>query len=261
MILDRIVADTLLELEARKRSFPQEDVERLAFDRAPACDFASALRGDGVRLIAEVKKSSPSRGVIRADFDPVQIARTYVANGVAAISVLTEPRHFQGSLDYLEDIGNALGDERPPLLRKDFITDPYQVFESRAHGADAILLIVAILRPQQLGRLLQLSWELGMSCLVEVHDEAELETALASGALIIGVNNRDLRTFNVDLATFERLRPRIPNGHVVVAESGIRGRKDVERLRAAGVDAVLVGEALMTAPDVGAKLRELRCAA
>jgi len=257
MILDRIVADTLLDLEASKRSLPLEEVARMASGRAPARDFASALRGDGISLIAEVKKASPSRGVIRADFDPVEIARTYAANGAAAISVLTEPRYFQGSLDYLDDIGNALGDERPPLLRKDFITDPYQVFEARAHGADAILLIVAILKPQQLGRLLQLSRELGMRCLVEVHDEEELGIALERDAGIIGINNRDLRTFEVDLATTEGLRVHVPADRVVVSESGIAVRADVERLERCGVDAVLVGEALMSAPDIAARMGEL----
>ena len=257
MILDRIVADTLLELEASKRSLPPEEVERMAFGRAPARDFASALHGDGISLIAEVKKASPSRGVIRADFDPVEIARTYAANGAAAISVLTERRHFQGSLDYLEDIGEALGEGRLPLLRKDFITDPYQVFEARAHGADAILLIVAILKPQQLGRLLHLSRELGMRCLVEVHDEVELGVALERDAGIIGINNRNLQTFEVDLATTERLRVHVPVGRVVVSESGIAGRADVERLQRCGVDAVLVGEALMSAPDIAARMGEL----
>ncbi|MCK5584692.1 indole-3-glycerol phosphate synthase TrpC, partial [Candidatus Bipolaricaulota bacterium] len=207
----------------------------------------------------ELKKASPSRGVLKHDFDPVSLASLYATHGASAISVLTEPHYFGGSLAILQQVVHALGDNRPPVLRKDFIVDPYQVFEARACGADCLLLIAALLDKSLLVEFLKLSHELGMRCLVEVHDEAELDRALESGAQIIGINNRDLRTFNVNLATFETLRPRIPDGHIVVSESGIRGREDVERLRAVGVDAVLVGEALMIAPDVAAKLGELRC--
>ena len=260
-ILEKIVAEGAEALERRKETHPLHEVERAARLREPARDLAIALQGDGVSVIAEIKKASPSKGVFNRHFDPVELASKYVANGASAISVLTEPRYFQGSLTTLQQVVRALGNDRPPVLRKDFIVDPYQVFEARACGADCLLLIVALLDRPRLGEFLRLCHELGMHCLVEVHDEVELDTALASEALIIGVNNRDLRTFNVDLATFERLRPLIPNGRIVVSESGIHGREDVERLRTAGVDAVLVGEALMTAPDVGAKLRELRCAA
>ena len=257
MILERIVADNLNELEARKLSFPLAELRRTALEQPPPLDFASALRGDHIRLIAEVKKASPSRGVIRHDFNPVEIARTYTSNGASAISVLTEFRYFQGSLDYLKDIEKALGNKRPPLLRKDFIGDPYQIYQSRAYGADSLLLIVAILTPGRLEELLGLSRELGMSCLVEVHNEAELEIALKSGARIIGINNRDLNTFTVDLATTRRLRPLIPPDRIVVSESGIKDSSDMEKLKSWGVDAVLIGESLMSAPDIAAKMKEL----
>jgi indole-3-glycerol phosphate synthase len=187
----------------------------------------------------------------------VEIARIYADNGASAISVVTEAKFFQGSLDYLRDIRDALRNRAEPLLRKDFICDPYQIYESRANGADCVLLIMAILRPEKLHELLGISHELNMSCLVEVHNEAELDITLNSGARIIGVNNRDLATFTVDLATTERLRPLIPPDRIVVSESGIKDRKDVERLRQAGIDAVLVGESLMSAYDIAARLREL----
>jgi len=255
--LQQIVADNRADLEARKRDVPLAELQGMASGQSPALDFAAALRGDGISLIAEVKKASPSRGIISHDFNPVEIALTYAGNGAAAISVLTEPRYFQGSLDYLADIKRALGDMRPPLLRKDFIVDPYQVYEARAYGADAILLIVAILTPQSLAELLELGHQVGMKCLVEVHNEAEVEIALASGAGIIGINNRDLNTFAVDLATTGRLRPLIPPDRIVVGESGIKSRKDMEKLKKWGVDAVLVGESLMSAPDIAARMKEL----
>lgn len=257
MILDQIVADNRLELESRKRSLPLEELNRAALEQPPPVEFAAALRGDGIRLIAEVKKASPSRGVICPDFNPVEIAKTYASNGAAAISVLTEEKYFQGSLNYLNDIRDALGDRRLPLLRKDFIYDSYQVYEARAYGADGLLLIVAILTPEELEARLGLSHELGMSCLVEVHNETELEIALSSGAEIIGINNRDLKTFNVDLTVTQRLRPLIPPDRIVVSESGIKNRTDMERLRQWGVNAVLIGESLMSAPDIGAKIKEL----
>jgi indole-3-glycerol phosphate synthase len=257
MILEQIVADNRRELEARKRSFPLNELQRTAMEQPPPLDLASALRGDRIKLIAEVKKASPSRGIIRPDFDPVAIARTYAGNGASAISVLTEASHFQGSLNYLRDIKQALGDMRLPLLRKDFLWDPYQIYESRAHGADSLLLIVAILTAAKLQELLELSRELKMSCLVEVHDKAEIEIALSSGARIIGINNRDLRTFNVDLAATERLRPLIPADRIVVSESGIKDRGDMAKLRKWRVDAALVGESLMSAPDIAAKMKEL----
>jgi len=257
MILDQIVADNRLELETKKSSFPLEELRRVALEQPPPLDFASVLRGDHIRLIAEVKKASPSRGIIRPDFDPVEIAQAYASNGASAISVLTEPRYFQGSLSYLRDIKEALGAKKLPILRKDFLNDPYQVYESRAYGADNLLLIVAILTPEKLEALLGLSHELRMSCLVEVHNEAELEIALRSGARLIGINNRDLSTFTVDLTTTERLRPLIPPDRTVVSESGIKDRSDMEKLKKWGVDAVLIGESLMSAPDIATRMKEL----
>jgi len=257
MILDQIVADNRLELEARKYTSPLAELQRVALEQLSPLDLASALRGDRIQLIAEVKKASPSRGIICPDFNPVEIAQTYASNGAAAISVLTEAKYFQGSLNHLRDIRKALGNKRLPLLRKDFIYDPYQVYESRAYGADSLLLIVAILSSEQLEELLGLSHELGMSCLVEVHNEAELEIALNSGARIIGINNRDLTTFTVDLTTTKRLRPLIPQDRIVVSESGIKDRSDIEKLREWGVDAVLIGESLMSAPNIASKMKEL----
>ncbi len=257
MILDQIVADNRLELETRKDSFPLEELRRVALEQPLPLDFASALRGERVQLITEVKKASPSRGVIRSDFNPAEIAQTYASNGASAISVLTEAKYFRGNINHLRDIRKALGNKSLPLLRKDFIHDPYQVYESRAYGADSLLLIVAILRPEKLQELLRLSHELGMDCLVEVHDEAELKIALRSQAKVIGINNRNLRTFTVDLTTTERLRPLIPADRIVVSESGIKDRSDMEKLRKWGVDAVLIGESLLSAPNIAAKMKEL----
>jgi indole-3-glycerol phosphate synthase len=256
MILDRIVSQNLEALEYKKRRLPMAEMQRLASEQPPAIDLASALRGDGIQLIAEVKKASPSRGIIRPDFDPVEIAKIYAGNGAAAVSVLTEARYFQGSLDHLKNIRKALPDAIP-LLRKDFIVDPYQIYESRTYGADSLLLIVAILEPERLQELLGISHELNMSCLVEVHNEAEVEIALKSQAKIIGINNRDLNTFEVDIAVTKRLRPLIPPDRIVVSESGIKERTDIEKLRQLGIDAVLIGESLMSASDIAARMREL----
>jgi indole-3-glycerol phosphate synthase len=256
MILDEIVADVSIALEKREKQVPVTEISKSAFAQSPPLNFASALRGDNVRLIAEVKKASPSMGIMCDNFNPVDIARVYANNGAAAISVLTEPKYFQGNLTYLRDIKAAV--EKPlPLLRKDFIIDPYQVFESRAYGADCILLIVAILTPQKLSELLHLSHQLGMMSLVEIHNATELDIAVKSEAKIIGVNNRDLTTFKVDLNTTAGLRPMIPPDRIVVSESGIKSRDDLKKLREWGVDAALIGEALMTAPDIAIKMREL----
>jgi len=256
MILDEIVANKKQELEVSQRNLPLADLRRKVLAAPPPIDFGSALRGNGIKLIAEVKKASPSRGVICADFNPVEIAQIYAHNGASAISVLTESKYFQGSLNHLKDIKAAL-DKKLPLLRKDFIFHPYQVYESRAYGADSLLLIVAILSPQQLAELIGLTRQLRMECLVEVHNEAELEIALKSQARIIGINNRDLSTFTVDINITRRLRPLIPADRIVVSESGIKDRADMAKLRLWGVDAVLIGEALMSAPDIRAKMKEL----
>ncbi len=256
-MLGRILADKAREIKAIRQVRPLAELRRLAAAQPPPLDLAGALRGDRIKLIAEVKKASPSQGLLRPDLDPVALARIYAENAAAAISVLTERHYFQGSLDCLPAIKQALAGKAVPLLRKDFIFEPYQVYEARAYGADALLLIVAILKEQELVNLLSLSHELGMKCLVEVHHEKEVEVALRCGARIIGINNRDLNTFVVDLTTTEKLRRFVPRDRIVVSESGIKGRDDVMRLREWGVDAILVGEALVTASDVAAKIKEL----
>ena len=255
-ILDDIVAAKRTELEQQKSESPLDSLEKKIGTQSPPLNLSGALLSDRVRLIGEVKKSSPSRGLLRPDFNPVDLARTYVENGAAAISVLTDPR-FEGTLDHLVDVKRAVGSSGAPVLRKDFIFDPYQVYESRACGADAFLLIVSILTPRQLGDLLALSRRFWMQCLVEVHTKEELERALDAGAEIIGINNRDLRTFRTDLSVTQKLAPLVPKGKLIVGESGISSKEDVLKLGKLGVHAVLVGEALVTSPDVGAKVREL----
>ena len=255
-ILDRIVEHKRGELAAAKAATPLSEMRALAAGAPAVRDFAAALRGPRIALIAEVKKASPSRGILREDFEAAPLARQFAENGAAAISVLTDVEHFQGTLGHLRAIREALPDG-PPLLRKDFLFDEYQVHEARANGADALLLITAILETPLLAELAALTDGLGMMALVEVHDETEVECALKAGAEVIGINNRDLRTFDVDLATTERLRPMIPATQTVVAESGIFTRDDMRRLETIGVNAALIGEALVTAPDPGAKVREL----
>ncbi len=255
-ILDEIVAAKRVELAEQQASTPLEAVQQRAADQPRPLNLSGALIGGGIRLIAEVKKASPSRGLLSPDFDPVRLAGTYVSNGAAAVSCLTDPR-FQGELAHLASIKETGASERAPVLRKDFIFDPYQVYEARAAGADGILLIVSILDPDQLISLLDIAQSLWMQCLVEVHDEGELQTAVDAGAEIIGINNRDLHTFTTDLATTEQLAPLVPRGKVIVSESGIFTRDDLRRLNRVRVNAVLVGEALVTAPDVAAKVREL----
>jgi indole-3-glycerol phosphate synthase len=260
LILDRIVASKQERLAQAKAGIPLAELRKKAESSPPCRDFAAALRKTGVSLIAEIKRASPSRGLIRPDLDPAALSQIYGQNGAAAISVLTEQDHFQGDLTDLLSARSAQEelDVPPiPLLRKDFIFDAYQVYEARAFGADAVLLIVAILDDGLLRELLALSNELGMSCLVEVHDEAEMKRALAASADVIGVNNRDLHTFEVYLDTTRRLQPLMPDESLLVSESGIKSRVDIERLSGWGVDAVLVGEALVAAADVGAKVREL----
>jgi indole-3-glycerol phosphate synthase len=253
-ILDKIVAGKKRDVARQKRNAPLSLLkERAAAGKAPR-DFTAALRGNGLKLIAEVKKASPSRGLLCPDFKPVEMAQIYERNGAAAISVLTEVNYFQGSLEYLAAIREKVS---LPLLRKDFIFDEYQIYESAVSGADALLLIAAILSPAQLRILLELSQSLGLACLVEVHTEPEVEQALQSGAEIIGINNRDLNTFKVDIETTRRLRALIPRGKIVVSESGILNRNDIKSLQEWGVHAALVGEALVTAQNIPARIKEL----
>lgn len=257
-ILAEIFAHKRLEVAEQKEACPLRELQAQACAAPPPLSLPVALGGALRRpaLIAEVKRASPSRGVLAPDFDPLRLARTYQENGAAAISVLTDERYFQGRLEYLSQIA-ALPGARLPLLRKDFICDPYQVYETRAAGADAVLLIVAGLEPVLLYDLHALVYELGMAALVEVHNRAELELALACNPPLVGINNRDLRDFTVSLETTLRLRPHVPAGACLVAESGIHTPADIARLAEAGVDAVLVGEALVSAADVAGKVREL----
>ena len=253
-MLDKIVTQKREEVEQRKKAVPIACLQERIARQKPSLDFALALKSDHIRVIAEVKQASPSRGMLRPNFDAIELAQIYAEGGAAAISVLTETNYFMGSIEHLAAIKEVV---QLPLLRKDFIFDTYQVYESRAYGANALLLIAAILSQRQLKELVSLSRSLGLRCLVEVHNEGDVERAVLSEAEIIGINNRDLNTFAVDVNTTRRLRPLIPKEKIVVSESGIRSRSDMEKLRKWKVDAALVGEALVTAGDVTAKMREL----
>jgi indole-3-glycerol phosphate synthase len=257
-VLQAILARKVEEIEERQRVRPLEAVRDAALAQAPARGFAQAIRAkraqDLPAVIAEVKKASPSKGLIRADFDPAAIARSYEAGGAACLSVLTDADYFQGRDDYLQQARAACA---LPVLRKDFTIDAYQVHEARALGADCILLIVAALDDVRLADLTVLALELGMDVLVEVHDIDELERALQVPAPLLGVNNRNLRTFDVSLDTTIALRDAVPPDRILVTESGIATRADVQLMRDHGVNAFLVGETFMRAPDPGAALREL----
>lgn len=256
-VLTQILRDKKNEVVRRQREIPRSDLEARGKQAPPPRDFSAALFPEPparVRLIAEIKKGSPSRGVFTESFDPAALARTYASSGAAALSVLTDEKYFHGRLDHLEAVRAAAG---LPLLRKDFILDDYQLWESRALGADAVLLIVAALEPPHLRDLVQAAKGIGLGALVEVHTARELDQALALGLSLIGINNRDLQTLETRLETSLDLIPRIPPGPVVVSESGFFTRGDVERVVQAGAHAVLVGEALVTAADVPAKVREL----
>lgn len=259
-ILDRIVADKREGLAARVAAEPLDRLKERALAADAPLPFAPALVGPRLRLIAEIKKASPAKGILDRTLEPLSRARTYTLGGAAAISVLTETKHFLGSLEHVTAIRIGVDryypGARPPLLRKDFLFDPYHLYEARAAGADAVLLIAAVLPDGPLTDLLGLARDLGLGVLVEVHDEEEIERVLKTDADAIGINNRDLRTFVTDLAVSERLRPLIPKGRTVVSESGIQTRADAERVRALGVDAVLVGEALMTSENVIARMKD-----
>jgi indole-3-glycerol phosphate synthase len=257
-ILQRILAKKRLEVETGRAAVPLAEIEGRARSAPPARDFAGAIRARTAAgkpaVIAEIKKASPSQGLLRPNFDPAAIARSYEAGGAACLSVLTDREYFQGAPEHL---AQARGACALPVLRKDFVIEPWQVFESRAMGADCILLIAAALAPQDMRGLEAAAGSLGMAVLVEVHNGEELESALTLTTPLIGINNRDLRTFETRLQTTLELLPRIPAGRIAITESGIGTRADIERLGDQGVRAFLVGEAFMRAADPGAELRVL----
>ena len=254
-ILDKIIATKRQEIDQARENVSIEQLQSQLTESPPPRDFFQALEGSGpIRLIAEVKKASPSAGIIRQDFDPVAIAQTYAAHGASCISVLTDQSYFQGSLDYLREVRSAV---EIPVLRKDFIIDSYQLLEARAAGADAVLLIAECLDDCNLRKLHNEAVELGMTPLVELYDPENLPRVLEAGASLIGVNNRNLHTFEVDLGHTLKLRQQIPDSCVLVGESGIKNREDVLRLEQAGVDAILVGESLMREADIGAAVDSL----
>jgi indole-3-glycerol phosphate synthase len=254
-ILDKIVATKRAEIERGKSAVSESELNARLADAPPVRDFFTPLAAGGpIRLIAEVKKASPSAGIIRADFNPVAIARIYEAHGASCISVLTDEPYFQGRLDYLTQIRNAV---RLPVLRKDFILDTYQLVEARVAGADAVLLIAECLDDCNLRRLFNTACELGMAPLVELYEPSNLQRVFDAGATLIGVNNRNLHTFEVDLGHTIRMRDYVPDQCVLVGESGIKTRDDVLRLESAGVDAMLVGESLTREPDIGAAVDRL----
>ena len=255
-LLARLVAESEAETRARRAKASVSDLEDRAAAYAPR-DFEAAMRRDGLAVIAEMKSRTPSMGVLKQDYRPADLAAEYTRGGAAALSVLTQQASFGGALAHLEA---ARKHSDLPILRKDFITDPYQLLEARAAGADAVLLIVAALEPSSLRELLHAARGRGLSALVEVHDEREAEAGVAAGARLIGVNHRDLNTFDIDLGLTERLRPHIPQDVLLVAESGIHGPADARRMREAGAAAVLVGEMLMRAADPAACIHELASA-
>jgi len=254
-ILDKIVTTKRGEIERARATVPEADLRARIADAPPVRNFFTPLAaGRPIRLIAEVKKASPSAGVIRDDFDPVSIAQTYEAHGASCISVLTDESYFQGSLEFLRQIRAAV---RLPVLRKDFVLDTYQVLEARAAGADAVLLIAECLDDCNLRKLFNAICDLGMTPLVELYEPQNLQRVFDAGATLIGINNRNLHTFEVDLEHTIRMRQRVPDECVLVGESGIKTHADVQRLEVAGVDAILVGESLMREPDIGAAVDRL----
>jgi indole-3-glycerol phosphate synthase len=256
-ILDKIVATKRTEIQRAKSQCPEAELRAALVDAPRIRDFFAALAAEGpIKLIAEVKKASPSAGVIRTDFDPVEIATAYAAHDASCISVLTDEPHFQGSLAYLRAVRAAVG---VPVLRKDFILDTYQLVEARVAGADAVLLIAECLDDCNLRKLFNKTLELGMTPLVELYEPANLPRVLEAGATLIGVNNRNLHTFEVDLNHTIRMREQIPEQCLTVSESGIKTHADVQRLQSAGVDAILVGESLMRQPDIGTAVDALLC--
>jgi indole-3-glycerol phosphate synthase len=256
MILDRIAQSARKRVEAAKEKDSCAEIERMALESAKPEGFLfeKALGKPGISFICELKKASPSKGLLSEDFPYMEIARDYEAAGASAISVLTEPEFFQGSLEYLREVSEKVP---LPTLRKDFCVDKYQIYEARLYGAKALLLICSLLEAKELREYIALADSLGLSCLVEAHDESEIEKALEAGSRIVGVNNRDLRTFQVDLGTSKRLRKLVPKEILFVAESGVNSREDVLFLAESGIDAVLVGESLIKAKDRRSFLRGL----
>jgi indole-3-glycerol phosphate synthase len=254
MILDEICAYKRDVVDLKRQEVPLEELEERVLAVRPPRDFRHALRQDGISLIAEVKHASPSKGMMIEDFEPVDLAALYEQTGARAISVLTDEKYFNGSLGDLTSVRQSVA---VPCIRKEFVIDEYQIFEARAAHADAILLIVRILSDAQLCDYLQIADKLGMAVLVEAHDAPEIERALKAGAHIIGINNRDLSTFEVDVNRSLELKKLVPGGNVLVSESGIHTRDHVKRLEDGGVDAILVGESLITSDNIAAKIREL----
>ena len=255
MILSRILEEKKRHLESVKKRVSLKEISDSAKSIFVKSSFKKNIsRPHHMNLIAEIKKSSPSKGILRGDFNPIKIAITYQANGASAISVLTDERFFEGKLEYIREIKSHVS---VPILRKDFIIDEYQIFETVTAGADAVLLIAGILSQDELKRFYDLSVKLGLDVLVEVHNEEDLEKALASDAEIIGINNRDLSNFKVDLSTSQRLSRLIPQNKVIVSESGIRTYEDVMFLRSLGIHAVLIGEAFMESDDIASKMRQI----
>lgn len=254
-MLDDIVRAKRQEVDAAQQRLPFEELKARLFHHAAERGFRAALSVPGkLSLIAELKRKSPSKGMLRERFDPVSLAQTLQEAGAAALSVLTDERSFGGRLEFLRDAKHFT---EIPVLRKDFLVDPYQVYEAAFYEADAVLLIVRILTEVLLVQCMQAADTVGIEPFVEVHSEAELKVALGAGARVIGINHRDLRTFQIDPALAEQLVPKIPSGKIIVAESGIQTAGDVQRMKRLGVHALLIGEALMTAPDPAAKVREL----
>ena len=254
MILDEIVAAKKNELEKQKQKVSLSALSSKIPDLPFTRNFKKALIGQGIALIAEIKKASPSVGIIQKKFDPLEIAKIYEKNKVNAISVLTEEKYFLGKMDLLSRIKKIT---KIPILQKDFILEEYQICEARVYGADAILLIAAVLSEKKIKNFLFLAHQLGMNAILEIHNQEELKKALSTEAKLIGINNRDLRTFKVDLKTTIRLRKKIPSDRIVISESGIKNPEDIQLLKRYGIDAILVGETLLRSRDVGKKIKEL----
>ena len=259
MILDEIVSNKKEEIRSRKITLPLSELKARIKDLPDTRGFKKAVRrGDKkespIRLIAEIKKASPSKGIIREDFNPQRIAWIYEEAGASAISVLTEEKYFLGNIEYLSDVRNIV---KIPILRKDFIIDPFQIYEARVFGADAILLIASLLDRIQIDEYIGLLSDMNMDAIVEIHDKKELDKALQTKAAIIGINNRDLKTFKTDIGTTYRLKDEIPQDRIIVSESGFNNRYDIVQMQKAGIDAVLIGTALMRENDIAKKIREL----